>query len=164
MDLSLAYGLNNAFSVNGKASLVRAFNLKADDYLILTPPDRFDANLRFEPNKARNTFLQVGGLYVRQQDRVPANPAYNPAPGEENPVTFVPVNGDYSAPPAGYFLLQASLGTTFRVGKQPLEVSLTGNNLTNTTYRDYLNRFRYYADEMGRNIVLRVRLPLNFNS
>lgn len=164
LDLSLAYGLSNAFSVNGKASVVRALNLKTDDYLILTPPDRFDAHLRFEPNKARNTFFQVGGLLIRRQNRVPANPVYNPEPGSNATITFVPVNGDYAAPPPGYFLLQASLGTTLRAGKQPLEISLSGNNLLNTPYRDYLNRFRYFADEMGSNIVLRVRLPLNFNT
>jgi iron complex outermembrane recepter protein len=49
------------------------------------------------------------------------------------------------------------------MGNQPVEISLSGHNLLNTAYRDYLNRFRYFADEMGRNIVLRVRLPINFS-
>jgi iron complex outermembrane recepter protein len=32
-------------------------------------------------------------------------------------------------------------------------------NLTNVSYRDYLNRFRYYMDDLGRNISLRVMVP-----
>ena len=164
MDVNLSYQLLEPFSVHAKASLVRAFNLNTNDYLILTPADRFDAYLRYEPAKTKGAFLQVGGLLVRRQNRVPDSPVVNPEPGEETTVTLVPINGDYKAPPPGYFLLQASLGKTFIAGKQPIEVSLSGNNLLNISYRDYLNRFRYFADEMGRNIVLRVRLPLNFNS
>jgi iron complex outermembrane receptor protein len=32
-------------------------------------------------------------------------------------------------------------------------------NMFNTTYRDYLNRQRFFADEMGRNI----QIQLKFN-
>jgi iron complex outermembrane receptor protein len=39
---------------------------------------------------------------------------------------------------------------------------LAGSNLLNQTYRDYLNRFRYFTAEMGRNVTLRVRVPLEF--
>ncbi|MGV3585697.1 MAG: TonB-dependent receptor [Adhaeribacter sp.] len=163
VDLNINYALTNAFSLNTKASLVRAYNVKAKDYLILIPPDRFDAHLRYSPGKPKKAFFQVGGLWVRRQDRVPDNPVSNSEPEEDNQTNFIPVNGDYKVPPPGYFLVQASLGTTFMAGKQPIEISLTGNNLTNTAYRDYLNRFRYFADEMGRNVVLRVRMPLNFN-
>jgi len=31
-------------------------------------------------------------------------------------------------------------------------------NLLNTNYRDYLNRTRYYADELGRNFRIQVKL------
>ncbi|WP_071781119.1 TonB-dependent receptor [Adhaeribacter aquaticus] len=164
MDVSLSYHLTELLSVKAKASLVRAFNVTANDYLILTPADRFDAHLRYEAAQAKNAFFQVGGMLVRRQNRVPASPVLNGEPREEPAVTFVPVNGDYIAPPAGYFLLQASLGKTFMAGKQPIEISLAGNNLLNTTYRDYLNRFRYFADEMGRNVVVRLRIPLNFSN
>ena len=34
------------------------------------------------------------------------------------------------------------------------------DNLLNTSYRDYLNRFRYYTDEMGTNVSLRVKIPI----
>ena len=36
-------------------------------------------------------------------------------------------------------------------------------NLFNTTYRDYLSRFRYFIDDPGRNVVLRLRVPLGLS-
>ncbi|WP_223816168.1 TonB-dependent receptor [Adhaeribacter rhizoryzae] len=163
-DLSLSYGFTDAFSAQVKASLVWAYNFKKDDYLIFTPANRLDAHLRYEPVQAKGTFLQVGGLLVARQNRVPADLEPNLTPGEDAATLFMPKNGDFIPPPPGYFLLQASLGTTINIKNQPVEISFTGHNLLNQSYREYLNRFRYFADEMGRNVVLRVRVPLNFNS
>jgi iron complex outermembrane receptor protein len=36
------------------------------------------------------------------------------------------------------------------------DLSLRVSNALNTAYRDYLNRFRYYADDQGRNISFKV--------
>lgn len=36
------------------------------------------------------------------------------------------------------------------------DVNLRVSNALNADYRDYLNRFRYYADDQGRNISLKV--------
>ena len=35
-------------------------------------------------------------------------------------------------------------------------------NILNTRYRDYLNRFRYFSDEQGRSIAIRINVPFNF--
>jgi iron complex outermembrane receptor protein len=59
---------------------------------------------------------------------------------------------DYSEPPAGYFLVNLNAG--MNMGK--VEIGLRVTNALNTAYRDYLNRFRYYADDQGRNISLKV--------
>ncbi|QNF34308.1 TonB-dependent receptor [Adhaeribacter swui] len=167
-DVSVNYRFAPPLSVQAKASVVRARNQTTKDYLILIPPDRLDATLRYEWQKQKfkkfsQSFIQVGTLLVGEQTRVPTQAIANPNPKEET-TTFVPVNGDYKAPPSGYALWQAAVGTTFQAGDQPIEISISGTNLLNTTYRDYLNRFRYFADEMGRNVVLRVRVPLNFTS
>jgi iron complex outermembrane receptor protein len=59
---------------------------------------------------------------------------------------------DYAAPPAGYYLVNLNAGMTYK----KLEVSLRISNALNAAYRDYLNRFRYYADDQGRNISLKI--------
>jgi len=71
----------------------------------------------------------------------------------------VPANSDYSDPPNAYNLLSAGMGFGIPIAKkQKLIVDFKIKNLLNTTYRDYLNRFRYYADEMGRNYTLKLKL------
>ncbi len=149
LDLNATYAFTEKLSWESKATLVRAYNFAINDYLFLTPSDRFINTIRYEAGNyfrkagLENTFFAFGSTLVRRQNRVPANT-------------------DFSAAPAGYFLLQAELGTTFRIGQQPVEFGISGQNLLNTTYRDYLNRFRYFADEMGRNITFRLRIPLDF--
>jgi len=61
-------------------------------------------------------------------------------------------------PPNGYTLLNANIGFQWPWKKKQLHIDLAGYNLTNVAYRDYLNKFRYYADDLGINVVLRAKL------
>ncbi|GAB3541706.1 TonB-dependent receptor [Pontibacter brevis] len=153
VDLNLQYNLLPNLIIDSKTAIVRARNTVADDYLINIPADRFDNSLRYEFNHASDnrgrfsgTYVSLGGTYVAEQTRIP----------EKSDEDFAPA-------PGAYFLMHAEAGTTVMLGNQPLEVGITGNNLLNTTYRDYLNRFRYFADEAGRLIMFRVRVPLDFS-
>jgi iron complex outermembrane receptor protein len=65
---------------------------------------------------------------------------------------------DISPAPEGYFLLGANIGTTFKVKKTKLRCSISGENLLNARYRDYLNRQRYFADDLGWNLNLQLGL------
>jgi iron complex outermembrane receptor protein len=144
-DLSASVWLLPRVIASGRASMLRAFNVTADDYLILMPADRFSAGLRYEAKESRNIrepYVSAEGTFVRRQNRVPAN-------------------SDYVNPPQEYFLLEAEVGMTLQFGYQKVLVGVSGRNLLNTRYRDYLNRFRYYADEMGRNITFRITVPFD---
>ena len=39
-----------------------------------------------------------------------------------------------------------------------ISISLIFDNLLDTSYRNYLNRLRFYADEMGRNVMLQIKI------
>ena len=66
---------------------------------------------------------------------------------------------DYLAPPEGYGVLNFKAGFSLPTYKQQqIIVDFEISNLLNTAYRDYLNRFRYYADEMGRNYSLKLKM------
>ncbi|WP_266203454.1 TonB-dependent receptor [Pontibacter kalidii] len=150
VDLSWDYKIATGLVLDSKTSLLYARNLDTNDYLIYMPANRFDNSLRYEfasadGSKLSDAFVSVGGVYVARQNRAPEK-----------------TEQDYAPAPEGYFLLQAEAGTTLHVGKQPIEVGITGNNLLNTVYRDYLNKQRYFADELGRMLLLRVRVPLKF--
>lgn len=59
---------------------------------------------------------------------------------------------DFMAPPPGYFLLNGYA----RAEKGKMAFTLQINNGLNIRYRDYLNAMRFFADDLGRNIMLNV--------
>ncbi|MBX0334860.1 TonB-dependent receptor [Pontibacter sp. HSC-14F20] len=146
-DLNFDYALTNRLTLNNKTSLVYAKNRETDSYLPFITPGRTDNTLRYSfenrsASKLSDSYLALGGLYVGRQDRSDA---------QSDPVL---------AAPDAYFLLHAEAGTQLQFGKQQVELGIVGSNLLNTSYRDYQNRLRYFADEMGRMIMFRIKLPL----
>lgn len=59
---------------------------------------------------------------------------------------------DFLAPPGDYFLFHIKLSSGFRFSNKLIHAGLAVENLFNLKYRDYLNRFRYFADEPGRTV------------
>ena len=56
---------------------------------------------------------------------------------------------DFADPTDGFFLLDVSWNFKWK----NLNGSVTVQNLLNTSYRNYLNEMRYFADEPGRNFI-----------
>ncbi|MCR5889534.1 TonB-dependent receptor [Hymenobacter sp. J193] len=151
IDVAGTYQLAPRWLLGAKGSVVRARDTRQNQWQVFMPADRAEASLRYSfverpAARYRQSYVQLGGSAVARQTRVPDNYAER----------------DYKAPPAGYALLGLEAGTTIGWGRLPLTVSLAGTNLLNQRYRDYLNRYRYFADEMGRNVTLRVQVPLAF--
>lgn len=147
-DAKITITFTRGLSLTSKLALVRGFNNSANDHLILMPADRFENNLKYDfkdSKKLSESFVSVSVLNVLKQIRVPGN-------------------SDFAVPPAAYMLLNAEAGTSIKISGQKLDISVGFYNLLDTKYRDYLNRFRYYADEMGRNIALRIRIPFELTS
>ena len=69
----------------------------------------------------------------------------------------IPVGLDFSGPPSTYHLVGLSATATRTLGKNELRVGLQANNILNTAYRDYMDRFRYYADARGTDVTFWVR-------
>ena len=63
---------------------------------------------------------------------------------------------DFSDPPPAYTLLSAEVSSELKVLKNPLKLGVAIQNITGVSYRSYLNRLRYFADEQGRNITFRI--------
>ena len=142
-DLKSKYHFSKKLSWTGKTSFLWAYNLTEKNWLVGMPSNRFFNNLEIEfpqIKKLTNVYLEANLTTVLEQ-------------------TKVPENSDYLTPPPAYNLVGIGAGfsiPTFK--KQQLIVDFTINNLLNKAYRDYLNRFRYYADEMGRNYSLKMKL------
>jgi iron complex outermembrane receptor protein len=72
---------------------------------------------------------------------------------------LTPVLVDISTPPAAYQLLHLYSEMKFETLVSRIQQSHSVQNILNTNYRDYLNRQRFFADEMGRNF----QIQLKFN-
>ncbi|MEM1000612.1 MAG: TonB-dependent receptor [Bacteroidota bacterium] len=142
-DFTLRWRITDRVNWTSKASMLRARNLDTEEFLVQMPADRFENTFeyRFKDGKFwRNGYISGTVLGVLRQWRVPPN-------------------SDFAPPPAGYTLLGLQLGFDVPVGQQAITCGVGMSNLLNASYRDYLNRFRYYTNEMGRNISFRLTVP-----
>jgi iron complex outermembrane receptor protein len=140
-------------SLNSKISYLKAQDLNNNQPLIQIPANRWENTLRYDWKK---TSVSLTNLYVAKQNRIPKKIIFSDIPSSE--IVFSEYGGDFAPPPAAYSLWSASASQQFAINtKQTLNISLTISNLFNTTYRDYLNRFRYFADETGRNAAFRAK-------
>jgi iron complex outermembrane recepter protein len=148
-DLDMDIYLTKKLVLTSKTSVLFAWNYTQNDYLINMPPFRFDNELSYNFKNTRsmkNMFISAGVLAVTKQ-------------------TMVPAHSDYTTPPEAYALIGLNAGIDFIIKKvQTVSVSLSVTNLLDNPYRDYLNRFRYFSNEMGRNVVLKIKIPLEFSS
>jgi iron complex outermembrane receptor protein len=64
---------------------------------------------------------------------------------------------DFLKPPPAYSLINLNWTTEIPVHDKIIDLSFRIDNLLNTTYRNYLNRYRYFADELGRNLVFALK-------
>ena len=138
LDLLLKYEPKQNLNFILKYALVRGNDLTNDIGLINIPSDNIFSSMTYtfkDGGKWKNNFLTINGRYVFQQTRI-----------EESQ--------DFLSPPDDYFLIGLQVGTNFEWQESSLKVSLRAENLMNTTYRDYLNRLRYFADENGINVSL----------
>jgi iron complex outermembrane receptor protein len=144
LDWGMDYELVPGWTLESKAAFIRARNQALQDHLIWMPADQFQHGLKYTFRHTDATdlapFIRLTMVNVLEQTRVPAN-------------------FDYAPPPPAYTRFDLEAATTVRWRKQPIEIGLLILNLTNERYREYLNRFRYFVDEPGRNISLRIRVP-----
>lgn len=144
LDWGASWSFSKAMALESGISLLRAKNLTRDEPLALMPSDRFQYGIKysFQPlfDDGEAPFIKLTLVHVLKQTRVPSH-------------------GDYAPPPTAYALLQLEAGLAFRLKHQPVTVGLAVFNLLNTRYYDYLNRFRYFAAETGRNVSLRITVP-----
>lgn len=131
IDGQVSYIISDSWSLQQKTSIVRAYDELNKAYLVNIPPDRFEYLIRYQFKK-HNQYVSWGLTQISTQKRVEKN-------------------SDFSPPPKGYVLGQVHWGIS--INKFDLGVSIT--NAFNQDYRDYLNRFRYFADDQGQNISFR---------
>lgn len=136
-DLSGSYRFLPQLSYRFNVSVVRGWDLSRKQYLPYIPSDRLNHHLRFDFLPRYASWLQIGHSFVRRQTRYEAGT-------------------DYAPPPPAYQLIQLSAGSKFKIGSEEIGFGISADNLFNTAYKEYMNRYRYYTHDLGRNISLRL--------
>jgi iron complex outermembrane receptor protein len=156
-DINTKWKITNHFSHELGMAYVNGQNLSSDDYLIDMPPFVINNKIQYKNESWFNFVSELKSEIVFRQNQFPN---YN---FETNIVVnneLTPVLVDISSPPKGYHLLHFYSEMTFKINKKnSLTTSFSVQNIMDTTYRDYLNRQRFFVDEMGRNI----QIQLKFN-
>jgi len=141
------------FRFGATAAVVRGTDTDADQPLLQMPADRLGLTAAYALpgfGLIDGAEVELGATLVRQQDRFPTQVN---AEGEVVPVDYLP-------PPDGYALFSAGVEGELALAGTPVRFSLSVENLLDTAYRDYLSRYRYFAHDTGRNVVLRLQVPL----
>lgn len=131
--------------LRGNAAWVRAQEIGTGAYLAFIPSDRYTLAGRWlwaDTKVSSNGFLEVNGTFVDRQRR-------------HDPET------DFAEPPPAYFLLGAGIGVEFPGEGYLVRTSLLGANLLNYRYREYTSLLRYFADEPGWSVTLRVAVDFS---
>lgn len=108
------------------------------------PADRISASIRHalpDLDLVQGGWVKLQGVRVQEQTEVPETTVY-------------------ALPTDGYTLVNLEGGADLlRVGPLPVELTLSVRNLLNRRHRDYLSRYRLFADDPGRDMVLRFTIP-----
>ena len=143
IDATAHYHITEPFMVETKFSMLRARDLENDVWVVMMPADKLTGKVHYifkSFGKIENLDAGVAVVHVFKQNRTYAEADYLPAPEV-------------------YTLTSLSIGSDINCKHHAISWSLEAENLFNVAYRDYLNRFRYFADDLGRNITLRIKIP-----
>jgi iron complex outermembrane receptor protein len=125
--------------------------------LIDIPPLNLSNKIQFSKREWYDMKVELKSEIVLRQNQFPDN-NFTTNIVVNNELT--PVLVDISTPPAAYQLLHFYSEMKFETfGKSNTTIAFSVQNIVNINYRDYLNRQRFFADEIGRNF----QIQLKFN-
>lgn len=158
VDVTSDYDFAKNWNWHSTAAFVYGEDLTNDSALIDMPPFNLNNTVSFKKANWNNLVLSLKNETVLTQKRYPNNDFYVDVLDSGEPVSTLV---EISKPPKGYSLLHFNSEMSFDVfEKSKMSIGFNIQNLLNTNYRDYLNRTRYYSDDLGRNF--RVQLKLNY--
>ncbi len=136
-----------------QVSYIKGSDKTLDRALINVPPIRLLNRLIYKRPQWNGLRVALESNYVFEQNEFPPNITVFSPQVNENVVL------DINTPPPAYHVLNMDMEMTFKMlKKDDFTIGMNISNLLNDSYRDYLNRQRFFADNMGRNVQLRLKL------
>ena len=156
IDINSSININRRLMFDVGASYTYAEDILNKEPIILIPPLNTFQKLKFTPLKGKWS-LEFTHQTSAKQNRFPnSNFIFNYI--EDGKLVSETV--DISSSPRGFQKLDAIF--SILIGNKNnirSNLRLIIQNITNSDYRDYLNRMRFYSSEIGRNF----QIQLNFN-
>lgn len=147
IDVDATISVFDNLSFNHQFSLVKGYDLIKNQALINMPASSTQNSLVYTHPKFYNLKIRLLSNFVFAQNEYPNTNFEVVLPQSIQTV-------DISTPPDAYHLLY--FNTSVDVSSS-LHLGVSVNNVFNTPYRNYLNRLRYYADDLGRNITIQLQ-------
>ncbi|WP_299677872.1 TonB-dependent receptor domain-containing protein [uncultured Tenacibaculum sp.] len=153
LDTDLSYQINDNFSIRNRSSFIKGYDLSTNRALIDIPAFKTVNTLQYNKANWNNFYATLESEFNARQNEFPNN----------NFTTFIATTNtnalvDISTPPDAYHLLNFSTGLNFNLFKTKMGINLYVNNVLNTSYRNYLNQLRFFADDLGRNFKLQLKI------
>jgi iron complex outermembrane receptor protein len=124
--------------------------------LIFIPANKSETAINYKFNKSWLSEISLNHRFVAKQNRTPQNQIFDNSNGEK---ALKLIGGDYLAAPKAYNLFDLSVSKNYKFKNLgSVNLIFECKNVLNTQYRDYMNRFRYYTDDIGRNISIRTNI------
>ncbi|MDO5970160.1 TonB-dependent receptor [Flavivirga aquimarina] len=153
LDVTGQYNLNEQWFLNTKSSFIKGRDLSKKEGLIDMPSFKTVNILGYSNEKWLQLHTELQSELVLRQNDFPNNNFDVYIATTDSSVLL-----DISSPPPTYHLLHFQSDITLNVSKKTnLNIGLNITNIFNTSYREYLNRLRYFADDLGRNIMLQIK-------
>jgi len=140
-DIVFVSDFSHHLEVNAKFSWIRGTTIIENRALSLMPPAYVGSSLAWafhDSKMLKGSRIQLEAEYTARQQH------WDSA-------------SELVAPPQDYFLLGIRFNTGIKLGNRIFYVGVAIENLFDVSYRDYLNRLRYYADEQGVNARFNLR-------
>lgn len=142
-DVSLHRQISPSWAAKLKFSYLKGDDLTNTIPLIFMPANNGEFELKYElPNhleigkkELENMSISIGNRYVFKQ-------------------TNLDLGQDFLPTPEAYNLLNFKAATDVQFSKTRLHLYVKGDNILNVSYRDYLNRLRYFANDLGIGITV----------
>ncbi|MBP7821598.1 MAG: TonB-dependent receptor [Saprospiraceae bacterium] len=144
-DAKISYTQSSIFDIAAKCSYLVGDDVGSNERLSLLyiPPMRAEISGEFSIASLMNDWQEY-------HPKIAISCVYNAKQNHILP------SQDYAPVPENYTLVGIVGKATVPLSKNALNISLIIDNLFNTSYRDYLNRLRYFANEPGRNFIIQL--------
>lgn len=152
LDIDAQLKITDNLTYKGSGSYVYGQDQTHDVPLILMMPPNFNNSLEFNKKEWKNFYFTVSNNTYLKQTRFPVyNVPIRLFDSDGNPYNE---EVDISTPPNGYSLWNLQTGVNL---SKNFGIDFSVRNVFNTSYRDYLNRLRFFSNEMGRNFILTLK-------